>query len=191
MLGPQHPFLVAMLGNFGIAQARRGDLDQAIETLQRSLALAEKLSGPEQPEVAITLDSLGDTYLDKRDFTRARAAYRRAIAIFEAKLGPTHPYLAYPLTGIGQCELASGAARLAVPPLERSLALSEQNPGDPTDLAETRFALARALWDTHRDRKRAETLARQALDGFIAAGGAPSRKPIEDVRAWLEHHTVR
>jgi hypothetical protein len=77
--------------------------------------------------------------------------------------------------------------RDAVAPLERALALREKNNGDPNELAESRFALARALWDANEDRARARSLAGAAEDAYRAAGG-PSAEALADVRAWLAKH---
>jgi hypothetical protein len=62
-------------------------------------------------------------------------------------LGPRHPFLAYPLTGIGVAHWKSGQADRALAPLERALAIREASEPDLAQRAETRFALARALWD--------------------------------------------
>jgi hypothetical protein len=60
-------------------------------------------------------------------------------------------------------------------------------------LAETRFALARALWDASvaqgRDRPRAGTLAEQARDAYTAVGEAKETE-LAKVQAWLTEHRL-
>lgn len=61
----------------------------------------------------------------------------------------------------------------------------------PEDLAETRFTLARALWDTPadqgRDRERALALASLARTA-LAELGEDSRQELEEVETWQREH---
>jgi hypothetical protein len=82
----------------------------------------------------------------------------RALAIWEGTAGREHPDVAYALQGLGDTHLAAGRPADAIAPLERALTIRAAG-SVPDDLAETRFALARALWDAGRDRPRARTLA--------------------------------
>jgi hypothetical protein len=52
-----------------------------------------------------------------------------------------------------------------------------------------RFALARALWTTGSDRKRALTLAADARDDF-AAVGAGRKDDLERLDEWLAGHRL-
>ena len=113
--------------------------------------------------------------------------FRRSLALLERALGPQHPQLADVLTDIGIAQLGLRAPRNAVTPLRRAVALREAHPGDPTDLAEARFTLARALWDAGQDRPRARTLALEARDAYTAAGPR-SKKNLAEVNAWLPRH---
>ncbi|MGZ5966628.1 MAG: hypothetical protein ACXWP4_03095, partial [Polyangiales bacterium] len=70
-------------------------------------------------------------------------------------------------------------------PLERAVALRESGGAAKEKLAQSRFALARAL--VNDDRKRARALALQAEEGFAGAGEAAA-KDLEAVRAWLLAH---
>jgi hypothetical protein len=79
--------------------------------------------------------------------------------------------------------LGAGAPERAIPRLDRALSIRTTHPGQPRDLAETRFALARALRDAGRDRERARSLATQARDGFAQSGAAKERVAAADV--WL------
>jgi hypothetical protein len=63
--------------------------------------------------------------------------------------------------------------------LERSAALERRD--DPADLADARFALARALRAGARDPQRAATLARAARDAF----GAGHEQDVAAIDRWL------
>jgi hypothetical protein len=54
----------------------------------------------------------------------------------------------------------------------------------PDEIAETRFALARALWDGKGDRARAHELAKQAREGLSGASAQVTRARAA-VDAWL------
>jgi hypothetical protein len=103
----------------------------------------------------------------------------RALAIWEGTAGREHPDVAYALQGLGDTHLAAGRPADAIAPLERALTIRAAG-SVPDDLAETRFALARALWDAGRDRPRARTLAGEAEAGLAAAidkAAARTRSP--------------
>ena len=68
---------------------------------------------------------------------------------------------------------------------ERALRIREQSKVDPTSVGEAQFALARALWETGRDRPRARTLALAARDGYATPD---TRKARDNVDAWLATH---
>jgi len=59
------------------------------------------------------------------------------------------------LTGIGVARSKQGRFAQALPPLERALRIRETNEPDVAPVAETRFALARALGDGNQEERRA------------------------------------
>jgi Tfp pilus assembly protein PilF len=115
----------------------------------------------------------------------AKASFTRARAILEAEGRAPTPMLARALTGLALCELATEQPGNAIPLLERALTIHSERPGDPLYLARTRFALARALWDTRTDRTRALTLGQQA-DEAMARLGTRAQDDLAAVRKWLE-----
>ena len=74
----------------------------------------------------------------------------------------------------------------ALEPLERAVTACESKAGDPLDLALARFNLARALWQSQGDRRRAIALARLARQGF--ARYPRSRDDLLSVQQWLAEH---
>jgi tetratricopeptide (TPR) repeat protein len=115
------------------------------------------------------------------------AAYQRALAISEKALGPDHPDVASALTGIAQESLALGELPAARAAAERALVIRSQPDMPAFELAETRFALARALWSDPAARKRAHALADQAREGFVASADAGT-KPLAELTTWLREH---
>ena len=108
--------------------------------------------------------------------------------IWERELGLEDRNLAYALTGIGLSYLAENDPGSALAPLERAFKIREAHEVDPSRRAETRFALARSLWEANRDRMRARTLAEQAREGY--AKGEVKAK-VAEVDTWLRGARVQ
>jgi tetratricopeptide (TPR) repeat protein len=191
-LGPDHPHLAQTLNNLGTLAHFEGNYEQARGFMERALAIKVKSLGPDHPDVANSLNNLGNVAQEQGKHEAARRDFERALAIREQALGPDHPDVANPLTGLGQSLLDQGDAAAAVPHLERALAIRMANEVDPTQLSETRSALAGALWDAPadegRDRVRALTLAELAHDAYAEAGET-SAKQLEALEAWQREHS--
>jgi len=192
-LGPDHPDVALSLNNLGTVAMLQGKHAEARDSYERALSIREKMLGPDHPDVAMLLDNLGSLAHSQGAHDEARAFFERALAIQEEALGPDHPDVALSLTGLGEAllELAKPADALA--PLERALTIRTTQAIDPALRADTRFALARALWavpaDRGRDRPRACTLAEQAREAYAAAGEA-SKAELAAVETWLAEHRL-
>jgi hypothetical protein len=82
----------------------------------------------------------------------------------------------------GRIELAQKKLPLARGHLERAIRLIEPSGVMVEDLARARFDLARALWESGADRRRARDLAEQARRGLSEAG---STDRLPEIDAWL------
>jgi tetratricopeptide (TPR) repeat protein len=136
-----------------------------------ALALREQRLGMTHPMVANSLDYLGQALLAQKQPAQAIDQFERALHILEEARSDNGPDAAVAMLGIGEGRLAMGDPTGAIAPLERALALCAETMGAGKD-SEARFALARATWDTHRDRAHAVELATLARDGFTAIGRA-------------------
>jgi tetratricopeptide (TPR) repeat protein len=190
-LGPDHPDVAVSLNNLGNVAKELGKYEEARRYYERALAIKEKVLGPDHPDIAVSLNNLGAAADDEGKYEEARGYHERALAIREQALGPDHPLVAYSLTGLGRALLAQDKPADALVHLERALSIRTANNVDPTRLASTRFALARALWDAPagagQDRARARGLAELARDAFAAAG-EKSADDLAEVERWLAEH---
>ncbi|WP_257461836.1 tetratricopeptide repeat protein [Archangium lipolyticum] len=184
----KHPFRSQALNALGFALWKDGDTKQALDVLRRAVATAEHTRGLEHPEVAQPCNTLGLVLLDTGKPSEALEAFARALRIREHALGKNHPELAGSLTGQGEALMKLGRPAEALAPLERALALRETHAVPPVELAETRFALARALWASHKDTARAKQLARVAHGALEQPGTEHLRA---DIQAWLDTHAPR
>jgi len=99
-------------------------------------------------------------------YDEARALFNSALAVWNKELAPDHSYFGDSYNGIGRSYLGQDAPESALAPLERALAIREKSGSEPSQIGETRFLLARALWDSGRDRARARTLAEAAKAAY-------------------------
>src|SRR5262249_24877420 len=130
------------------------------------------------------LEGIGAVLRAQGKHSQALEDYQRASTILEKGLGPQHPTVAHALTEIGRSYQARGEPSKAIVPLERALSIYEARPAEPSDLAEARFALARALGRDGEHRQRAMLLASSARDIFAAAGPV-HHEDVSAVDAWL------
>jgi tetratricopeptide (TPR) repeat protein len=120
----------------------------------------------------------------KKRYPEAIRHLERAVETLRNKLGPDHPNVGHAQFSLGEAELAMGRPERAVAAFEHTLALRLQHEVDPSDIAGTRFALARALHamkDTARARELAET-AELEYTALAPRGVAE----LARVRAWLK-----
>lgn len=180
--GPEHPLTASVLRSIGVLELNLHRLEPALTYTRRALAIYEKAYQGDNPEVAEGLREVAAVLNAQGKNADARGHYERAIAMLERLGGPNDLALAEPLTGLGQSELALGRPREALVPLERAAVLRGEHGGGPVAVAETRFALAQALWDSGGDRRRAVTLATQAR------AGARHGRDRDSVDAWRRTH---
>jgi len=166
-----------ILQDMGRTQEAEALFDRAVTDLGQEL-------GAEHPLVATFISNQAESLDRLGRHEEARVAYHRAVSIEERGYGPDSTNLAYPLTGLGLSYLADHQAAMAVAPLERARVIREAHETDPLLVADTDFALARALWEANLDRARARRLA-------AAAEKAYGQKPTfaarsAEIERWLD-----
>ncbi len=186
-LGPEHPSLAVDLGNLGATYQEMGRYDEALAAGRRALAINEKALGADHPDLAYALTNIGDALVSKGRPQDALPFHRRSVELRRRHLGADHPQLAFSLTGLGRALLASGDATSALAALRRAVEIRERTEVDKPLLADSRFCLARAEWESGGSRGAARALAEQARAGLVEAGGRPTRL-LREVEAWLASH---
>ncbi|HEU0029866.1 MAG TPA: serine/threonine-protein kinase [Kofleriaceae bacterium] len=186
-LPPEHPMLGVAHSGLANSQFRLGRYADALGHYQAALDQHRKVLGDKHPTLVGDLFNMGLVLQQMMKLDDARDHYTRALDLAAATLPPDHLIVGYILSNLGGVYWAQHRPAEAIPPLERALALREAQAGDAVELAGTRWALARALWDANRDRPRAVTLARAARDALAKADrrGEPT---LAEVTAWLKLH---
>ena len=184
-LGPDHPDVGVSEDNVAIALAEVGRNQEALGHVDRSIELLEGGLGAGHPDVAIAHSNRGEILNALGRFAEARQAFEAARVIEERELGLDAVNLAYPLTGIGVSYLLEGNPASAIVALERALKIRQSQESDPAKRSETQFALARALWESNRDRARARNLAEEAKAGYAKP---ITKAKLAEVEGWIRSH---
>jgi len=182
-LGPDHPLLVPRLYATAQVQLQRHDFGSAHRSIDEALRIARKHMGEQNVQVANNLEIKATIFQEEHRYQEALATYRQALAIQEKVLQPGDQLFSYSYDGIGQSLLGMGHPDQARPMLEKALAIRGT---DPEDLADTHYALARALWQLGGQQKAAASrYADQAQREYQRAGKAERAAVVE---GWLASH---
>jgi tetratricopeptide (TPR) repeat protein/predicted Ser/Thr protein kinase len=186
VLGPEHPGLEYYLDGAASIRAEMGDHTGAIELRMRALAVTDAVLGRDNAHSPPTLDNLGFDYIELRRYDEARAVFERSHAIKLRNFGPDYALHAISECGLGQVDLLQHQPEAAITHFERAAELTASGTF-PTEFAEARFGLAKALWALQRDPTRALELARQAAEALRhpTLGDEERRSEVE---AWLAEH---
>jgi tetratricopeptide (TPR) repeat protein len=166
-----------------------GRLDDVVAHGREAISIIEKTAGPDTLTIADAIEPVTDALLRQSKFDEALAsATRWAGAVEHADAR----YQVGPLAD--QAEALRGLHRIgdSVPLLERALAIAldqdrrRAEPLTALEVSGVRFALARALWDSHGDRVRARQLAAAArADLDRAVDDANIASDRAEIDAWL------
>ncbi|WP_394834628.1 serine/threonine-protein kinase [Pendulispora rubella] len=166
--GHEHPHVARAGGIIADILRDMGRLPEALAEGENTLAMAERIF-PKDRDMLSALATVAMIYLDQGRTREALALQLRALALCE-QLGNPAQQVPEVLRVLGEAYLAERQPQKALAHLERSLTYQDPNKKVP-DTAKTHMLLARALWETGRDRARARTLAERARDAYAELPG--------------------
>lgn len=181
-LGPDHPDVAQSLINEAIEAKNLGRWDIVNANYPRAIGIYETRYGKDSLEIAVTMINLGEAQRAQGNLDAAEKSYKRATDIIAKQLGEDHPMLGHTWNGLGQVELARGHLEDAQRLLERAVQIRSKANMDATDLAESKFALARSL--PAGDAARAKELAQEAAAVYKTSGPGYAKRYAE-IEAWL------
>jgi serine/threonine protein kinase len=187
VLGKDHADVAYTLSNLADTLRTLGRAPEALDLINRGLEIFGRTFGASHPKLVPQLVNRAEILNQLGRHVEARRDAERAIAIQESEPGP-HTDLIYTLGPLGESLLGLGQPLPAIDPIRRALKLAEDE-GLEDELPRLRFALARALWDSGRDRRGARALAIVVAAGQSkgprARGDASFRSQAE---TWLLTH---
>ncbi|HXI57230.1 MAG TPA: serine/threonine-protein kinase [Polyangia bacterium] len=160
--------------------------EEALAHSDRGIEIGRKTLGADHPQVVKQISNRAEILVQLGRWDEARAVATRAMVLWERQLGQNHLFLSYALQSIGLSYLGEGKPVLAVAPLERALRLRLEKEQSPAHIAETEFALARALWDSGQQRDRARALAASARARYARITTMIKRE--DEVAGWVTRH---
>ncbi len=190
-VAPSYSLLPTMYNNVCAYDTELGAFEDARAACEEAIARARKLWGDEATILCNAYSGLGDALTGLGRHEEAITRFTQALGLQE-KLG-TQRNTNYvdALRGLGIALLAAGRPRPAVEALERAVTLAATLEGDAADMrrmvAQARFALARALWESGARSARVSDLAHEAEDGYERLGKTVSAR---EVVTWRAAHPV-
>ncbi|HZI10727.1 MAG TPA: tetratricopeptide repeat protein [Myxococcus sp.] len=187
--GPESRGVAAIESNVGVLFMEQGKLDEALAHLKASVAIRDKHPSM-RDGLQVFILRLISRLLKQQERHEEVLAYRqRAVDLLL-----TLPDDAYKQWTIALLDLASAYLKLnrpaeAVSAAERALAGWEHAAVVPGHRTDTRFMLARALWDSGRDRERALRLATEARKMALEDGAGA--ETLKRINTWLAERGVR
>ena len=169
--------------NLGEKLVELDELDEAEGHLERALEIYEQGVGADHEYIAYPLDSLAELARHRGQLDRALALNQRALAMWEQRW-PNKPVIAPVLVHRSETHLDRREPGLAIDFAERALAICTQSRCASGVVDDARFALARALWRSKGDRKRARSLGEAARAGYVALAAGSARAAV--VAEWLQ-----
>ena len=180
--GPRHVEVAETLSNLGFVRDSLGRHAEAKDVLTRAASIFSDSAGDHHRH-ALCLSNLGLAEIHLGELDAAERHHEEALAIRRRLRPAGHPEIAASLRYLAHVAALRGDVDRA-----RAL-LAEAAPAQREDqLAEARFALARAQWQRERHaRPAARALAEQARAGLTGPGKDALRAEVD---AWLAAHPL-
>jgi tetratricopeptide (TPR) repeat protein/predicted Ser/Thr protein kinase len=176
-----------VLFNLALAYQRLPDLAKT-HALAEEVIVQSSHPGREQSSmIAYALDLQAALVEKQKDWSRAIALRERALAALDHKDEP--PLRAWIEMEIGRVMRNAGQIATSIPHLEHAVAFYTKDRNDLQRAGTTQFWLAKSLWETNGDRRRAVALARAARSDLEAAKmGMNIEVHRTQVADWLAKH---
>nr|MCH9686609.1 tetratricopeptide repeat protein [Deltaproteobacteria bacterium] len=166
---------------------REGDFDGALEQAQLMVRLADRTTPVGHPKRAVARSGLGTVLRERGEPEPALAAHLQALEIRTQALDAGDRRIGYSQVGVAACLLDLERFERAEAMAMSAIAVFEEVSGATAWRAEARFLLARAI--EHRDRSRAQSLARTALRLYETLGDGGTRE-ADEIRRWFDERGV-
>jgi tetratricopeptide (TPR) repeat protein len=184
-LGPETAELSLPLSNLAMSLKELGRYDEALACLARSIAITSKVKGADHPHVGYAILSIAEVLLASgQRLDDAEREAQRALSLLQRILPAGHHLISRSMTVLGHIALERRGPARALSLLEPALAMTSLR---PEERPEVQILLARALWDSGRDRARARALAEQSHTGYLGLGHG-HEKAASEAGAWLARH---
>jgi tetratricopeptide (TPR) repeat protein len=132
----------SVLNNLAVLARKRGDFEQALAMLERSLAIEVELLGAEHANIAVRRLGIARVHLKRGNPDLAAAEYTKAKAMFEKTLGPKHVHVANALMGLSEVAEHRGRIDEATRLTEQAVAIRKASQDGHPDHVQSQIRLA-------------------------------------------------
>ncbi len=163
-----------------------GDFVAARSAFTNAIEVGRRSHGDNSLLVAINMGNLGETLLALGETERAAKHLERAVSLLREHNDFDPQFLAVSLKGLGKAYLSQDSPQRAVPALEEAIKLLG-NGALPNELADARWALARAIADMSGGQRtqRAIVEATAAREMYRSIG-VDFDSVADEINAWLK-----
>jgi eukaryotic-like serine/threonine-protein kinase len=180
--GKSHPNVALIHRTLAFVLLQMGQYERAHEQIQEAIKIWTKVSGSESPDVGDALDILASIlHMDGLD-AESLVEAEKAVGVKTRVWGADNLNVSFSMINVGQALLGLKKYPEALAKLAKAEKMQEEGKLSFEELAEVRFAHARALWETKKDRNRALALAADAREGFRRGH---DKRSEEEADRWL------
>jgi len=163
-VGKDHPDVAISLSGLGLILKDNERPADGLEVVNRAIAIFTNFGDPASRWLADAHANRGEVLAALGRVADAEAAFQHAIQLYENQR--LTPWDGFPFAGMGDLMLRQHRPDAAIPFLERALEIRKQNHVHERLIADVRFSLARAIWDSGGDKRRAVSLATAAREVY-------------------------
>lgn len=187
--GVGHAKTSNILQNIGATLEEVGRHQDALPYFEQALAIQIKSKGPDYVELCLPLSNMGATLASLKRYDEALEYFNRALNLARKAHGDKHPYIADALAGIGTVYIEQHQAAKALPLLEESLTMRITLDEDPLLIANVRYELGRAFWDSGKDKPHGLELVKEAQKS-LQDSRSRAKGTAAEVDTWLRTHSL-
>lgn len=180
--GPDHPRTGVLQNAVGASNFECGKVEAAVSHYAEALRILTTPDDPDELEVALTWVNLAEALHAQGNLEEANEHATRATSVLAKHYGEDSSAVAFAKTLLGAIAIDEGRADDAVAALEPALKIRLGEGISASELATTRFELARALHAS--DPARSASLLAAAKHGIAEDGSAPAKRLAQRIEGW-------
>jgi tetratricopeptide (TPR) repeat protein/tRNA A-37 threonylcarbamoyl transferase component Bud32 len=184
-LGPDHPDLVRVLGGASAALIDLERYAEGVAVLRQELEIIASVFGSDGIARAQPLYNLGLCHEGLGDIEAAESSFAASLAVIEQHAAAEDPTVAFPLIRLSDIALSKRRTAEALALAERALAV--QADGAAKLRADAQAQVAKALWASRHDRRRARALADEASAAYRRLG-KEAEGQLGQLQDWRAKH---
>lgn len=154
LLAPEDYRFASLYNNMSIMLEKAGEIEEAVESAKKALAIIEKQEGNEA-QTATTLTNLALVYFKVSENEEAKKCLERAIALFEQGEGEMNEHYSGALAGMGEACFREGEYEKSLSYYERALEDVKRHYGENMSygiLCENCAAVCESMGDAKRQK---------------------------------------